>query len=128
MADVKPELQASYDCVAEYYAGEYFDELTRKPFDCELLNEFAESLRGQGSVCDLGSGPGHIARYLKDRGLQMQGIDLSAEMVNCANRLNPGIKFTQGDMRRLQFDNGSLAGIVSFYAIIHLHRERPRRL
>jgi hypothetical protein len=33
----------SYDKIAEHYAAEYFDELSRKSFDCELLTRFATS-------------------------------------------------------------------------------------
>jgi SAM-dependent methyltransferase len=120
-SDVK--LQQSYDRVAQQYAEEYFAELARKPFDCELLDEFAAAVRGQGEICELGCGPGQIARYLKDRGVSIRGIDLSGEMVAAASRLNPDIPITQGDMLSLDLPDDSLAGIVSFYAIIHLTRE-----
>ncbi len=33
----KSDLQAGYDRVAEHYATEFFEELTRKPFDCLLM-------------------------------------------------------------------------------------------
>ena len=81
MTKQSPELQAGYDRVAEHYATEYFDELKRKPFDRELLDTFAESVRDDGRVCELGCGPGQVARYLKDRGVDMCGLDLSGEMV-----------------------------------------------
>ncbi len=98
-----------------------------EPFDRELLNEFAQSVRGQGSVREIGCGPGQVGRYLKDRGLDICGIDLSEEMVKCASRLNPDISFVQGDMLALDLAEASLAGIVSFYAIIHLKREDMTR-
>lgn len=123
MSSKDSELQSSYDRVAQHYAEEYFGELGRKPFDRELLDGFAESLRGQGEVCEIGCGPGQIARYLKDRGLAMRGIDLAEEMVRCASRLNPDISFAQGDMLALDLPDDTLAGIVSFYAVIHLQRE-----
>jgi len=116
------DIRSSYDRVAERYAEEYFDELSRKPFDRELLDGFAENLRGQGLACEIGCGPGQIARYLKDRRVNVCGVDLSAEMVNCASSLNPDISFTCGDMLGLDFADDFLAGIVCFYAIIHLRR------
>src|SRR6267143_5535040 len=119
-----PQLQSSYDRVAQDYAEEYFDELRQKPFDRELLDGFARSLRGEGEVCEIGCGPGQIARYLKDRGVNMLGLDLSAEMVKCARRLNSDIPFVHGDMLTLDLPEDSLSGIVSFYAIIHLKREQ----
>jgi len=123
MSKSDPKLQASYDRVAQRYAEEYFAELAAKPFDRDLLDEFARAVWGQGEVCEIGCGPGQIARYLKDRGVKIRGLDLSAEMVAAASRLNPDIPFTQGDMLALDLPDDSFAGIVSFYAIIHLRRE-----
>jgi SAM-dependent methyltransferase len=129
MGEPQSELEASYDRVAENFAGEFSGELERKPFDRELLDGFAESLRGEGRVCDIGCGPGQIARYLRDRGVEMCGVDLSREMVRFARRLNPDIPFERGDMLELDAPEASLAGIVCFYAIIHLGREdAPRAL
>ncbi|MGH9872203.1 MAG: class I SAM-dependent methyltransferase [Pyrinomonadaceae bacterium] len=119
--------QAGYDRVAEQYATEFFDELERKPFDRQLLDQFAESVSGAGAVCELGCGPGQVARYLKDRGVDMRGVDLSAEMVRVAARLNPDIPFSQGDMLALHFPDASLAAIVLFYSIIHIQREALTR-
>jgi ubiquinone/menaquinone biosynthesis C-methylase UbiE len=119
-------LQAGYESVAEQYAQEFFDELTRKPFDCAMLDEFAEDLRGKGLVYDLGCGPGHVARYLRDHGVQIRGLDLSAEMVSVAERLSPDILFEQGDMSALQLTDNSLTGVVLFYSIIHIARKNVR--
>ena len=116
------DIKQSYDRVAERYAEEFFDELTRKPEDCKLLEDFAGSVRDKGKVCDLGCGPGHVARYLKDRGVNIGGVDLSEEMVKIASRLNPDISFTAGNMLSLASPDSSLAGIVSLYAIIHVPR------
>ena len=123
----KSDLQAGYDRVAEHYATEYFGELKRKPFDCQLLDQFAESVSGAGVVCELGCGPGQVGRYLKDRGVEMCGVDLSPEMVRVAARLNPDISFSQGDMLALQFPDESLAAIVLFYSIIHIQRDAVTR-
>ncbi|MBM3218880.1 MAG: hypothetical protein FJZ38_09390 [Candidatus Rokubacteria bacterium] len=59
----------SYDAIADEYAQQYFDELDGKPFDRAWLDRFAESVKGRGRVCDLGCGPGQIARYLAARGV-----------------------------------------------------------
>lgn len=116
------DLKTSYDRVADKYAEEYFGELERKPDDCKLLDEFAELVRDKGEVCEIGCGPGQVARYLKDRGVNMRGIDLSERMVSAASRLNPDISFSTGDMLALNVPDNSFAGLVSFYAVIHLKR------
>jgi len=117
------DLQAGYDRVAEQYASEFFEELKRKPFDCAMLDAFAGNVRDTGIVCELGCGPGQVARYLKDRGVDMRGVDLSAQMVLVAGRLNPDIPFDRGDMSALKMPDDSLAGVVLFYSIIHIERE-----
>jgi SAM-dependent methyltransferase/ribosomal protein S18 acetylase RimI-like enzyme len=115
-------LQSSYDRVADEYAVRFFNELEQKPLERELLDRFAAKVKGRGPACDLGSGPGHVTRYLHERGLDIRGIDLSPGMVQTARRLNPGLKFEEGDMRSLKMADNALAGIVAFYSIIHLRR------
>ena len=130
MKEAKSDLQAGYDRVAEHYATEFFEELKRKPFDCQLLDDFAEDVKdggGKGVVCELGCGPGQVARYLKDRGVNMRGIDLSPEMVRVATRLNSDIPFQQGDMLSLNLKDDSVAAMVLFYSIIHIKREDVTR-
>jgi ubiquinone/menaquinone biosynthesis C-methylase UbiE len=127
MAESNSDIRTGYDSVAEHYANEFFEELKRKPFDRKLLDDFAESLSGAGVVCELGCGPGQVARYLKDRGVDICGIDLSAEMVRVAGRLNPDIQFSQGDMLALDVPDSSFSAIVLFYSIIHIQREDVTR-
>ena len=110
----------SYDRVAAEYARHIYGELAGKPFDRALLDRFAARLRGRGVVCDMGCGPGQIARYLADRGLDVAGVDLSPGMVAQATALNPDIPFRQGNMLALDEPDGAWAGIAAFYAIIHI--------
>jgi SAM-dependent methyltransferase len=112
-----------YDPVAEEYAEKFFHELQHKPFDRALLDRFADRVRGLGPVCDLGCGPGQIARYLHERGVDAFGVDLSPAMIEAAQRLNPGIHFEQGNMQALRAADGAWAGIAAFYSIIHIPRE-----
>jgi SAM-dependent methyltransferase len=105
--------------LAETYATRIAGELAHKPFDRDLLDRFAERARDLGPVFDLGCGPGHVTRYLADRGLDVTGIDLSAGMVEVAKKLQPDLRFAQGSM--LDLDRfGHAGGLVAFYAIIHI--------
>jgi ubiquinone/menaquinone biosynthesis C-methylase UbiE len=110
MSEPQSELEASYDRIAAHYAEEFFAEFKRKPFDCEVLEAFAESMRALGQVCEVGCGPGQISRFLQDRGVQICGLDLSEEMIKFARELNPDITFTRGDMMALELPNNSFAG------------------
>jgi SAM-dependent methyltransferase len=112
-----------YDKVAKHYAEHFYDELSQKPFDREQLDRFAESMQDGGRVYEIGCGPGQIARYLKDRGVDVFGLDLSSEMIACARVLNEDIEFECGNMLEMDVSDGTLAGIVAFYSIIHLPRK-----
>jgi SAM-dependent methyltransferase len=114
------EVQSAYDRVAEEYARHLYDELQHKPLDRELLDRFAACIGAAALVCDLGCGPGQVARYLHDRGVAVCGLDLSPSMISQARRLNPGIEFVQGNMLALPVENHQWAGIAAFYAIVNL--------
>ncbi len=114
------DVPGTYDRVADEYVRRIYRELEGKPFDREILGRFAERVRGREPVYDLGCGPGHVARYLLDRGVRVTGLDLSPGMVARARELNPGIEFRPGDMRALDDRDQSVAGLVAFYSIIHI--------
>ena len=123
------EIQTSYDLLAAPYAAHLADELAGKPCDRQLLDRFAAEVRGQGLVCDLGCGPGHVGRYLHDRGVELCGIDLSPGMLEQARRLHPGLEFRQGNLFALDVKDGTFAGLVAFYSIVHIPpAELPRAL
>jgi SAM-dependent methyltransferase len=115
------DTRQAYDRVARRYADEIASELGAKPFDRAFLDEFAVGVRQHGRVVELGCGPAHVAAYLATRGVTVSGLDLSANMVEQAGRLFPGLDVMVGDMLDLPFDDGSLGGVVAFYSIIHFH-------
>jgi SAM-dependent methyltransferase len=114
------DVQSSYDRVADEYTRRIFEELDHKPLDRQQLDRFAEKVQAIGPACDMGCGPGHVARYLQARGLQVIGVDLSPAMISVARKLNPGIEFRQGDMRSLDVEDGAWGGIAAFYSLIHI--------
>lgn len=114
------DCQSSYDRIAEEYTARIAGELEHKPLDRMLLDEFAVRTKGAGRVCELGCGPGHVARYLHDSGVDIFGIDLSPGMVEQARKLNPAIEFQQGNMLALEAEDGAWAAIVAFYSIVHI--------
>jgi SAM-dependent methyltransferase len=114
------DVEGAYDRVADEYVRRIFHELDQKPFDRQVLDRFADRARGRGPIYELGCGPGHVARYLHARGVDVIGLDLSGAMVKRARELSPGIEFRRGDLRALDVADGRLAGIVAFYSIIHI--------
>jgi SAM-dependent methyltransferase len=120
MKDPTNSIRESYDRLAEEYAHRIADELQHKPLDRELLTRFTRETKGRGDVCDMGCGPGHVARYLRDAGGSVFGLDLSPGMLEQARKLNPDIPFREGNMLALDLADGTLAGIAAFYAIVNI--------
>jgi len=116
------ELQDSYDRIADEYCKRIFDELAHKPLDRQLLQRLANTVKS-GPICDVGCGPGHVARFLKSCEADVFGIDLSPRMIELARRLTPEIQFFQGNMLSLEVADGSCGAIAAFYSIIHLTPE-----
>ena len=121
--DIIRSVRESYDNIADEYARRISDELRHKPLDRELLMRFGNEVRGRGDVCDMGCGPGHVARYLKDAGVSVFGLDVSREMLVHARQLNPDIQFHEGNMMALDLPEASLAGISAFYAVVNIQEE-----
>ena len=121
MDDYGKQTSDSYDRVAAEYDQRIGDELDHKPLERDLLDRFVASVEGR--ICDLGCGPGHVTRYLHERGADAFGIDLSPGMIEQAKLRNPSLTFEQGDMRALKLDDDSLGGILLLYSIIHIPRD-----
>ena len=116
------DTQTSYDRVAVEYGERFKDEMDDKPFDRDCLDRLTREVGDLGLICDMGCGPGQIARYLHRQGVQTIGVDLSTNMVAEAQRLNPDIHFHQGNMLSLPDPDNSWGGIAAFYCIIHIPR------
>ncbi|WP_346320901.1 class I SAM-dependent methyltransferase [Chitinophaga sp. YIM B06452] len=116
-----------YNQVAEDYAVERWDELSKKQVDRLLLKEFASSNKETGLCADFGCGPGQTTKFLYDNGLEnIVGIDLSPAMVNVARKLSPQIKFETGDLLNIAFPPGSLGSALAFYSIVHFTPDQVR--
>jgi SAM-dependent methyltransferase len=124
MNDIILNTKTSYDQVAADYAEKFKDEMDDKPFDRDCLDRLAREVGNLGPICDMGCGPGQIARYLHRQGVEAVGVDLSPRMVAEAQRLNPEIPFHQGDMLSLSDADHSWGGIAAFYCIIHIPRNQ----
>jgi SAM-dependent methyltransferase len=76
-----------------------------------LLAQTAQ-MRGE-AVLEIGCGTGRVALRLAGEGVDLTGLDLSAEMLEVARRKSaglPDIRWVQGDMR--SFDLGRTFGLV----------------
>ncbi|KQU59106.1 methyltransferase [Rhodococcus sp. Leaf278] len=110
--------RTAYDTVAESYADLVRGELDGKHLELGLLAAFADRVRG-GEVLEVGCGSGRITEHLHGLGVNVAGIDLSSNMIDVARREFPHLRFRIESMESLSAADGSVAGIVAWYSIIH---------
>lgn len=115
----------AYDAIAAGYADETRDLLDRLLYVRAGVVLFAELVRagGGGPVADVGCGPGHTTALLRDLGADAFGIDLSPAMIDIARREHPGARFEVGSMTNLELADGSLAGVIAWWSLIHIPDE-----
>jgi SAM-dependent methyltransferase len=116
------DTRTSYDTVAESYADQTRQLLDQTPVERAFLERFSDLVRanGGGPVADVGCGTGRITAYLRRLGVDAFGIDLSPRMIEVAGREHPDLRFEVGSMTDLDFDDGSMAGLVGWYSLIHI--------
>jgi len=113
-----------YDVVAKEYAQAFLGEHDKKPKDREMLLRFAKEIGERRPVWDFGCGPGQTAKYLKDLGVEISGLDLSEKILGQARTIHPELHFQKGNILDLDFKNDSIAGVVAFYAIVHFTEDQ----
>ena len=109
-------VRATYDAVATRYADVMVNELDERPIERGLLDEIVRASRGsggRGTIADIGCGPGHVTRYLADRGAEVLGIDLSPAMIDVARVRFPGLDFRVGSMLAIDAKDMSWSGAVA---------------
>ncbi|MFF5290478.1 class I SAM-dependent methyltransferase [Paractinoplanes globisporus] len=119
--DVLGVTRDAYDAMALTYAQMFRDSLQDSPLDRAMLDAFAAVViaGGGGRVADLGCGPGHVTAYLAELGLPAFGLDVSPAMIELAREAYPDLRFDVGTMTALTIADGTLAGALSRWSIIH---------
>jgi ubiquinone/menaquinone biosynthesis C-methylase UbiE len=121
--------RAVYDRAAPRYVqfvGTEISSATEGPIDRSLLVAFVELIKRQtvARVADVGCGPGRVAAFMAERGLDVVGVDVSPAMLAVARTAHPHIKFEEGQLDALPIEAGELAGAVCWYSIIYTPPDR----
>lgn len=115
-------VRSAYDAIATVYADQFKDTLDDRPIERGLIAAFADLVRRgpDGTVVDLGCGPGHIAAHLHGLGLSVLAVDQSAEMLAIGRARYPHVSFALGSMPHLGLADSSCRAMLSRSSIIHL--------
>jgi SAM-dependent methyltransferase len=123
-------VRRAYDVVAEDYAARLPDNRSEAPIDLAMVDAFAAAVNdganegvaegdADARILDAGCGAGRMSRYLLRRDCAVEGVDLSPGMVAMARRDTPGVRFTVGSLAALPYPDGTFAGVLLWYSIIH---------
>jgi ubiquinone/menaquinone biosynthesis C-methylase UbiE len=108
------------------FVGTEINSETERPLDRSLLVDFVELIkrRAISRVADVGCGPGRVAAFMADHGLDVVGVDVSQAMLGVARTAHPDIEFEEGRLNALPIETGVLAGAVCWYSIIYTPLDR----
>lgn len=127
--DLKALVASGYDNVAEKYlawAGPR-PTTTRTAF----IKKLSGNLTPGAKILELGCGAGvPSTQDLVRRGFSVTGVDISSAQIALAKEhvlplagKDQNIDFLVGDMAGMEFDAGSFAAVLAFYALFHLPKE-----
>jgi len=120
-------IREAYNKAAAKYGESFFYELYSKPLDVKLLDLFCERVNPEMPVCEIGCGPGEVATYLKYKGLNLIGIDISEEMIRIAKELNPNIDYRMGDVFHLDFPDSYFSGVIAPFLFVNYEPDEIKK-
>ncbi|MFC4405824.1 class I SAM-dependent methyltransferase [Haloarchaeobius iranensis] len=113
-------VREAYDAVGEAY-GEF--RRTDGP-ETALFDDLLDGLAVRGPILDAGCGDGRrTAAHIVDS-RPVVGLDISAAQLRLAGDHVPAVDRVQGDMTTLPLADDSVAGVVAYYAVFHVDRQR----
>ncbi|KIY65354.1 S-adenosyl-L-methionine-dependent methyltransferase [Cylindrobasidium torrendii FP15055 ss-10] len=124
--DLKALVASGYDKVAAQYlvwAGPR-PTTTRSTF----IEKLSSNLSPGARILELGCGAGvPSTQDLVRRGFSVTGVDISSAQITLAHEhvlplagKGQHVEFLVGDMAAMEFDVGSFAAVLAFYALFHL--------
>jgi SAM-dependent methyltransferase len=112
------QVRDAYAAVADLYIELFGTSQQVHPDDLAFIGRHLSIQPGH--VLDVGCGPGHITGYLRSLGVDATGIDMVPEFIAHAKATHPHGRYRLGSMQSLDVENGSIAGLLAWFSLIHL--------
>ena len=102
--------------------GRFTDEFIYGRYQIfEEVKKDLKKLSPNSKVLDLGSGTGHLSKYIKELGFDVIGLDPSLKMLELARHNFNDIDFVEGISAKLPFDDKSFDYVVSIEVLRYLN-------
>lgn len=126
MVPTVQSIREAYGRRAEEYADLFCPPEAMHELDRNLVSRWAGEVSGR--MIDAGCGPGQWTDFLRNQGCDIEGVDLVPRFVELARSRFPGSAFRVGELDGLGVPDHSLAGILSWYSLIHTDPEDVPRI
>lgn len=119
---MKPEeiVRQGYERAAEAYLA---DRRQASP-DVAALEQLTDRLAGGALVLDAGCGAGRPIAYTLSQSYRVVGVDFSERQLSLAAQNVPDAVLACQDLSRLGLRAGAFDAVCSYYAIIHIPRQK----
>jgi ubiquinone/menaquinone biosynthesis C-methylase UbiE len=122
--DSKKIVKKGYNTITH----EYIKIRTKDPKDVQLLQELVQRLPHDAKVLDVGCGAGVPVTKFLTQFFDVTGVDFAENQLQLARQLVPRAQFVCQDMTDMTFPDHSFDAICSYYAIIHIPRQKHHEL
>jgi ubiquinone/menaquinone biosynthesis C-methylase UbiE len=112
-------VRAAYDTVADTYADHFRSTEPELAVELAMVEHFVSLLQEPRRVIDAGCGAGRMMPVLAALGCEVEGIDLSGEMIRRAEADHGEFRFSVGSLSELPFADEAFDGVFSWYSTIH---------
>ncbi len=116
-------VRRAYDEVADSYADVFRTTEGEQPIELAMIRHFVQHLPvtdpESPRVLDAGCGAGRMLPLLAGLGCDVEGIDLSPEMIRRARIDHPRFTTDVASITDLPFADASFDGVFSWYSTIH---------
>lgn len=113
--------EEGYDKYANFYDK---DTKNLDSIDQGFLSFVGRKLDGK-KVLDVGCGTGRQTIRLFQRGVKIEGFDISEEMLNVLKKKCPQIPVKKGAAKYIAYDDESFEGVVCNFLFVHLKNPVP---
>ncbi len=121
--DPLSQTRDAYNKTADAYK---FLSISQHPIASAEL--FLKHIPQEGTILDLGCGPGRDAKIFSERGYKITGVDFSSEMIKIAKEEAPKATFFEADLQELDLPDHSFDGVWANRSLLHVPKNNIKNV